>query len=363
MLPLNQYPLSAYEDVTPLCDKGHIVLVKNKENDLLYVKKYLRCYNPEVYYQLQKHPVKNTPMIWDIYEDTSPDLTPEEGGKRLIIIEDYLPGSTLTELFGEGLQLKEKEVLDISIQLCRILMELHSRQPAIIHRDIKPSNIMLSQDGTVILLDFNAAKMDLTSGSQDTVLLGTEGFAAPEQYGFSSSSPRTDIYGVGVLLNLLLTRSLPAKKLADGRCRNIIRRCLEINPKDRYQNVRELYLALKRVRDMRIPWLFPGFRSLKIYKMIPASLMYLFILILTVFARYSDFETKLEMFLFRFSILEISLMTIFFYGNYLNIRRFFPFMKSRNRFLRLLGMILAPLLIFWGMIIFVCIIEWILLSS
>ena len=70
----------------------------------------------------------------------------------------------------------------------------------IIHRDIKPSNIMITEQNHVVLLDFNAAKLYTNASTNDTVLLGTKGYAAPEQYGFGSSSPQTDIYAIGVLI-------------------------------------------------------------------------------------------------------------------------------------------------------------------
>ena len=208
MLFDNQYPLSAYKEITPLCEKGHVVLVQNERDGNFYVKKHIPCYNPEIYPLLQKNPVKNTPAIYGIYEE---DSAANEFETNLILIEEYIPGSTLAELLEERGTFSEKETIHIAMQVCRILMDLHAMKPSVIHRDIKPSNIMLSSDGTVKLLDFNAAKTENSNKNRDTVLLGTAGFAAPEQYGFFSSSPQTDIYSVGVLINILLNGKLPAE--------------------------------------------------------------------------------------------------------------------------------------------------------
>lgn len=77
--------------------------------------------------------------------------------------------------------------------------------PPIVHRDIKPSNIILTEDGRIVLIDLNAARLDDKNRSHDTQLIGTAGFAAPEQYGFAASSPRADLYAAGILTRVLLT--------------------------------------------------------------------------------------------------------------------------------------------------------------
>lgn len=80
-----------------------------------------------------------------------------------------------------------------------------SSTPPIVHRDIKPSNIILTEDGRIVLIDLNAARLDDKNRSHDTQLIGTAGFAAPEQYGFAASSPRADLYAAGILMRMLLT--------------------------------------------------------------------------------------------------------------------------------------------------------------
>lgn len=79
--------------------------------------------------------------------------------------------------------------------------------PPIVHRDIKPSNIILTEDGRIVLIDLNAARLDDKKRSHDTQLIGTAGFAAPEQYGFATSSPRADLYAAGILTRVLLTET------------------------------------------------------------------------------------------------------------------------------------------------------------
>ena len=95
-----------------------------------------------------------------------------------------------------------------------------------------------------VLIDFDASRIVKAEHDADTVILGTVGFAAPEQYGLSQSDERADIYSLGVLLNVMLTGKHPSKKLVSGKMGRIVRRCTMVNPKERYQNVHSLMRAL-----------------------------------------------------------------------------------------------------------------------
>lgn len=339
--------LSWYKEVADLCPKGHIKLVQNEWNEQLYVKKCLHCYNFAVYRQLQEHPIQNIPAIIELFE------TEDE----LIVIEEYLPGSTLAELLTQKPAFSEKETLDIAIQLCKILTKLHTLTPPIIHRDIKPSNVLLTPDGIVKLLDFNAAKPENTVKNQDTTLIGTAGYAAPEQYGFAPSSPQTDIYALGVLMNICLTGRLPIEEPASGKLQSLIRRCLELNPKDRYSSVKELHRALVRLQTANREWLPPGFRTMRVPKMLIAVIGYLIILYSSFQMTIDNYKNLVELYLYRFVFFFIAILLVFFYCNYLNFRRLFPFMKSSRKGLRILGMILAPVIIFWTVIVLTAIFE------
>ena len=325
------YPRERYEELEPLCAKGHVVLVRDREDGRLYVKKRLRSHAPAIYHQLLENPVPGMPILYGVYPE----------GAELIVIEEYLPGRTLAEILSEEGPFSEYDTLCIGMALCGILKELHSRKPAIIHRDIKPSNVMRLPDGTIALLDLSAAKLEDPRENRDTVLIGTSGFAAPEQYGFSASTVQTDIYSLGVLLNTLCTGALPWERLAGGRLRRVIRRCLKLEPKDRYIDARELQSALKRAAAMHIEWLPPGFRTMRWYKMLPAALWYLYILhfSLTHTVDGSDPVHELSS---RLLYGAAHLFPTLFYGNYLDVQRFFPFMRSKSRHLRLVGLVIAP---------------------
>lgn len=99
-------------------------------------------------------------------------------------------------------------------QLCQALAPLHREN--IVHRDIKPENIVLGADSQVYLIDFGIARFEKAGRSADTTLLGTHGYAAPEQFGFCQSDARADIYSLGVVLNQVVTGAFPNAARADG---------------------------------------------------------------------------------------------------------------------------------------------------
>lgn len=327
------YPRERYEELEPLCAKGHVVLVRDREDGRLYVKKRLRSHAPAIYHQLLEMPVPGMPSLYGVYPE----------GAELIVIEEYLPGRTLAEILSEEGPFSEYDTLCIGMALCGILKELHSRKPTIIHRDIKPSNVMRLPDGTIALLDLSAAKLEDPRENRDTVLIGTSGFAAPEQYGFSASTVQTDIYSLGVLLNTLCTGALPGERRAGGQLRRVIDRCLQLHPKDRYSGMDALCRALKTAKFERIPWLPPGFRTQRWYKVLPAVCYYSFVYAFCIVEYQAPGHPLYRPPAERLQWTAIALFPVLFYCNYLDIQRFFPLMKSRSRILRLVGLVIGPL--------------------
>ncbi|MCD8104401.1 MAG: serine/threonine protein kinase [Lachnospiraceae bacterium] len=230
--------LSYYRPVADIRAEHGISLVQDDRSGKFYVKKCLTVYNAEIFRALQEHPIPGTPKIYAAIEDADKAV--------LTVIEEYLPGDSLQELLDTRGIFLEAQVISIALELTSIVRSLHQSEPAIIHRDIKPSNVLLTPDGQVKLLDFNAAKFAASDEQgRDTVLLGTRGFAAPEQYGFAASSVQTDLYAIGVLMNVLLTGKLPAEQMAEGSLSEIIATCTQIDPKNRYASAEALIHALQ----------------------------------------------------------------------------------------------------------------------
>ena len=348
MTPQEMELLSCYEDITSFGSNHQLKLVQHKNNGKIYVRKTLDHYNIDVYQYIIDHPVPNMPRVYAAIEDNG----------KLITIEDYLPGETLQEAINAQGTLPEQKVIDISLQLCRIVRQLHESSPAIIHRDIKPENIMVSADGTVRLLDMNAARQFENDKSEDTMLLGTAGYAAPEQYGFAQSDVRTDIYAIGVLMNVMLTGKFPKDQLAEGQLRPIIMKCTQLEPGLRFASVAELITALEdpaSVNDrpanesIQPGWrrfLPPGFRTGRPWSMIVGAMTYFILIALGVTLRINSPVTDDALRLYRIFTTIMLIVMALFTGNYLNIQEKLPLVRSQKPFVRIIGILLINFLIF-----------------
>jgi len=230
--------LSLYEEIEPIAGREDIILVMDPETGKRYVKKILTQYDVSVYDFLKEHPVKGMPRLFGVYESKN----------NLIIIEEYIEGKTVKELIECGKISKEK-ALYITECLCLILNKLHTLDKPIIHRDIKPSNIIIGRNDEVYLLDINVAKW-YKEEAEDTKLMGTLYYAAPEQfgYGFKGSTTKSDIYALGILMNVMLTGKIPKEKKAEGPLWEVIEKCISFEPDKRYTAM-ELYEELKGLED------------------------------------------------------------------------------------------------------------------
>lgn len=244
MLGENDLKLSYYREIGVLDESHNVAIVQHTETLKTYLKKTLTIYCKDVYYQIKEHPIDGIPRIYEIFE-TDGDL---------VVIEEYITGMTLQEMLDKGCGISERDKVLYLGRLCDILAELHSLNPPIIHRDIKPSNVMLTDDGRIVLIDLNGAKYENTSQKQDTQLIGTQGYAAPEQYGFGPSRTQTDIYSLGVLISVLVN-DVPEEQRRFG---HIIKKCTEVDINNRYDNVLQVKKALNRAgrgrKRRRILW-------------------------------------------------------------------------------------------------------------
>lgn len=202
------------------------------------------------------HP--NLPSIVDVIEDND----------SFIIVMDYIEGNSLDKALLEHGAQPQENVIEWAMQLCDVLGYLHSCNPPIIYRDMKPANIMLKPDGNIALIDFGTAKTyEIDLG--ETTGIGTIGYAAPEQFigsGMGRTDARTDIYCLGITLYHLLTGVDPCKNvIADKSIRavnpalspgleEIIIKCTQPDPKDRYQSCDELLYAFEHYNEMGIAY-------------------------------------------------------------------------------------------------------------
>ena len=172
----------------------------------------------------------------------------EQDGERYMIRE-YIKGITLAKLVEDDGPLPEREAAGIVMDLCAVLTYMHTRRPPVIHRDIKPLNIILTPHHQCAMIDFGIARHFHDDGNKDTVFMGTEATAAPEQFGYKQTDARSDVYAVGILLLYLLTGSFDIQKLPDIHSKGlqrIITNCTRFDPTDRYPSVSRLHKSLVR---------------------------------------------------------------------------------------------------------------------
>ena len=181
-----------------------------------------------------------------------------EEDETVYVVMDYVEGEALSKVLRRvGHAMPENDVIDWGIQLCDVLGYLHSCNPPVIYRDMKPGNIMLRDDGTVKLIDFGIAREYKENRSSDTQILGTRGYAAPEQFSHKAQTDaRTDIYSLGVTLYHLVTGISPSEEtelrpirevnpqLSEG-LEHIIIKATQASPSRRYQTCEEMAYDLE----------------------------------------------------------------------------------------------------------------------
>ncbi len=368
---------SFYEEITAINEPHKVFLVRHRATGRFFVKKVLDVYSADVYGDLQTHPIPGIPRIYESWE--------EDG--RLIIIEEFISGVTLRDKIEMSSQasadvaggdtLTTEQIGRYMIGLCEILERLHTHNPPLIHRDLKPSNIIITSCDNVVLLDFNAARFysGAANKESDTRLLGTRGYAAPEQYGFGESSPQTDLYSMGKILqecvNALPAESAIYKKSYENQGVNqnvnrdveasrqagsahvfdqVIERCTRIDPSGRYTSANELKAALlcclgqgsqprSEAKSIR-SYFPPGFRTGNPWKILLAVLVYISIFQVSLKLEVKS-SSAVEIWMQRLTVLLIALMNVMIGSNYLGIWERLPFHDSDSQWLKVAGVVLT----------------------
>ncbi len=170
-----------------------------------------------------------------------------EWGEMEYFVREYVEGISLYEQVTAQGTLPAVKVRSVILSLCHVLNYLHSQNPPVICRDVKPQNVVLDSSGCCHLIDLGAARHHRPEQRKDTVFLGTQATAPPEQFGYQQTDQRSDIYSLGILMRFLLTGSFDSsiQNIGPGYLRRIIRRCTAFDPRNRYSSVQSVYRALK----------------------------------------------------------------------------------------------------------------------
>lgn len=199
---------------------------------------------------------RNLPVIYDAFNT----------GGRSFLVMDYIEGKTLLQLLQEADKpLEVDAVIHYAEQLCDVLAYLHAQKPPVIFRDLKPTNVMVTPEGRVYLIDFGIARLFKEGQPQDTVVLGSPGYAPPEQHGSGQTNPRSDLYALGATLHCCLTNRdpynapdrftfAPARRfnaLVPPELDQLTMRLLELNEDKRPANALEVKQTLIEIRQKR----------------------------------------------------------------------------------------------------------------
>ena len=122
---------------------------------------------------------------------------------------DYIEGTNVSDLLNNTGIIPQNTLVNWTLALLDVLDYLHKRNPPVIYRDLKPGNLIVDDSGRLRLVDFGSARFHNQEADDDTVYIGTRGYAAPEQYGAGQSDHRTDLYNLGMTLFHLATGTHP----------------------------------------------------------------------------------------------------------------------------------------------------------
>ena len=222
-------------------NKSTVNLVSIKDTQKLAIlkqypgEKEINCYR-----QIAELQSEYFPRLYGIWQEKD----------KTFLLEEYISGCTLQEKLEETSSLRQEEITDFGKQICLALQVLHSATPPIIHRDMKPQNIIITREGKVRVIDFDAAREYNPHKEYDTVLLGTKEYASPEQFGYTQTDMRSDIYSWGIVFAELLEHAHVSKNYA-LQAQKIVDKATMFDPKRRYGDTEQLLQELKQLEKSK----------------------------------------------------------------------------------------------------------------
>lgn len=267
--------IERYQIINKLNDRNSVFLVKNVLDGSLWVEKIIEKESIEIYRRLINIRQPNIAYAKELY-------IRDEGA---IVIEEYAEGISIFDAINSGKLFTVSEVREIVFQLCDALKCLHKNN--IVHRDISANNVIIDSKGNVKLIDMGISRIKNPQKSVDTYFMGTAGYAAPEQFGFRQTDEKSDIFSLGVLMNVMLTGKFPSEGIYCGnrRMEKIISKCIEMEPKNRYKNVNEVkrcFMTISTEKNNKLMAMIkelPGTRTMTWWKMMIAFFIYAVIFI------------------------------------------------------------------------------------
>ena len=325
---------SMYEVISQLIEtrEKKIYLVRHVLSHVFYIKK---VFPPQadisIYEELAKNPHSGMANIVE-YENNE---------NAFVLIEEFINGTTL-EFEMSARKFSLSEIQQMFMELFEVLDHIHNLKPPIIHRDIKPANIMLEK-GHIRVIDFEIARTFMSHKNRDTQILGSVGFAAPEQFGFSQSDQRTDIFALGKLLAELLQNSPELSTY-----QKVIDRCSEIDPSKRYQTIWQLQREFIKLSSMKLDNRhrytsidIPGFRNEPYWQRALIYVFYIFCFLSSLTMEPTKSTTAFTMFISRVALGLFLLLMLWVPANVGHILEIFPLYNSKYKIVRILNAFLV----------------------
>lgn len=173
----------------------------------------------------------------------------EENGE-VYLVREYIEGMSLAQMVLQKGGISEAEICRISRKICQTAEQFQNPDEPMIHRDIKPENIVVTPGGEVVFIDFGTMRSYKKDGSRDTFVVGTRGTAAPEQYGYTQTDQRTDVYAIGQTMLYMVSESYEMNQLSEcavsRRMKKIIEKACSFDPDKRYGDAVQLRRAVEK---------------------------------------------------------------------------------------------------------------------
>lgn len=204
----------------------------------------------EILEKLADRKLSGIPKAYRIFEENS----------EVYLVREYIEGTPLAQMILQKGGIPEAEICRISRKICRTAEQFQNPDNLMIHRDIKPENIVITSGGEAVFIDFGTMRSYKKDGSRDTFVVGTRGTAAPEQYGYTQTDQRTDVYAIGQTMLYMVSESYEMDQLSEcnisRKLKKVIEKACSFEPDKRYTDASELSRAIEKCQknNSKIFW-------------------------------------------------------------------------------------------------------------
>ena len=223
-------------------EKSRVYLASHSQLGFVVQKELLGEDKSALYERIRKLEQYFFPKIYEVHY--------EDGITR--VVEEYIEGVDLKEKLGD--KITPKQGFSYMIQILEAISVLHRMNPPLIHRDVKPENILVTKQDEIRLLDFDASReYHKDDRVQDTRLLGTRGYASPEQFGFAQTDERSDVYSVGIVCTQIAEK-MDLSASEEKKLKKVLDKATMFDPKRRYQSAEQMLFAIQKTSQSVFVW-------------------------------------------------------------------------------------------------------------